>query len=137
MEKCANCGSVIGDLETPRVWSDRVVCGDCHKKLRGRGRLKPLLILISLGAVFAAAGFVIVGTRKRDIPEAPALTQTSNVAEPTNPSLVEAAPKTVVAPDTQADFSADIQAYIDRSGGKTTDIEELCLNPRFLSRRRA
>lgn len=35
MEKCENCGCAIGSLETPMVWGDRVVCGDCHGRLRG------------------------------------------------------------------------------------------------------
>lgn len=30
---CANCGGMIGALETPRRWQNHVVCGDCHRKL--------------------------------------------------------------------------------------------------------
>jgi hypothetical protein len=33
VEKCANCGRVIGKLETPMVWRDNVVCAVCHAKL--------------------------------------------------------------------------------------------------------
>jgi hypothetical protein len=29
MEKCANCGRKIGELETPHLWRERVVCGQC------------------------------------------------------------------------------------------------------------
>ena len=29
MEKCENCGTTIGDLETPYVWRERVICGKC------------------------------------------------------------------------------------------------------------
>lgn len=32
-ETCANCGGAIGNLETPRVWNDHVVCVACHEKL--------------------------------------------------------------------------------------------------------
>src|SRR5438046_3046945 len=33
MEKCANCDATIGNLETPFVWDERIVCRDCHQKL--------------------------------------------------------------------------------------------------------
>jgi hypothetical protein len=33
MEKCANCGASIGNLETPFVWNGAIVCGPCHAKL--------------------------------------------------------------------------------------------------------
>jgi hypothetical protein len=33
MESCANCGARIGDLETPAVWNDRIVCGPCYARL--------------------------------------------------------------------------------------------------------
>ena len=32
-EICENCGGVIGELETPMIWKDSVVCGTCYKKL--------------------------------------------------------------------------------------------------------
>jgi hypothetical protein len=32
-DACANCGRVIGKLETPHVWRDNVVCAPCHKVL--------------------------------------------------------------------------------------------------------
>lgn len=32
-ENCANCGRPIGRLETPRVWNDSAVCGECHQRL--------------------------------------------------------------------------------------------------------
>ena len=34
-ETCENCGAAIGQLETPLVWQDHVVCGPCY------GRLNP------------------------------------------------------------------------------------------------
>ena len=37
LEVCENCGRQIGKLETPMVWKERVVCGKCHKVLRGGG----------------------------------------------------------------------------------------------------
>jgi hypothetical protein len=30
-DKCTNCGSEIGDLETPYVWQDRIVCRPCYR----------------------------------------------------------------------------------------------------------
>lgn len=35
MEQCENCGRSIGKLETPRLWSERVVCTECHEILSG------------------------------------------------------------------------------------------------------
>ena len=32
-DKCENCGRSIGNLETPHVWQDHVVCADCIKRL--------------------------------------------------------------------------------------------------------
>ena len=34
METCANCGSAIGKLETPFVWSGQTVCSACFAKLK-------------------------------------------------------------------------------------------------------
>jgi hypothetical protein len=33
---CANCGSAIGNLETPRVYKNHAVCADCYQKLNRR-----------------------------------------------------------------------------------------------------
>lgn len=33
LEKCANCGHVIGRLETPHIWQEQVVCAPCHRRL--------------------------------------------------------------------------------------------------------
>jgi hypothetical protein len=33
MEKCQNCERPIGNLETPMLWEDAVVCAECHSKL--------------------------------------------------------------------------------------------------------
>ena len=30
---CQNCPALIGPLETPCVWRDKIVCGACHAKL--------------------------------------------------------------------------------------------------------
>ena len=32
-EQCANCGRIIGQLETPMVWGNNVVCRQCHQLL--------------------------------------------------------------------------------------------------------
>ena len=34
MEQCANCGRMIGKLETPHLWNDRVVCAACRQALQ-------------------------------------------------------------------------------------------------------
>lgn len=33
LETCANCGAMIGPLETPHVWREQVVCAACHARL--------------------------------------------------------------------------------------------------------
>ena len=42
MEKCDNCGAAIGDLETPHVWNNHVVCQTCHIKLNAGSAAVPL-----------------------------------------------------------------------------------------------
>lgn len=33
IESCANCGQTIGKLETPYIWRDNTVCGDCYARV--------------------------------------------------------------------------------------------------------
>jgi hypothetical protein len=33
MEKCANCERIIGNLETPMLFQEKVVCPQCHASL--------------------------------------------------------------------------------------------------------
>lgn len=33
MEACGNCGRAIGNLETPFLFREKVVCQECHKRL--------------------------------------------------------------------------------------------------------
>jgi hypothetical protein len=33
-ERCANCGAVIGNLEKPYLWSEKVVCAACFARLQ-------------------------------------------------------------------------------------------------------
>jgi hypothetical protein len=39
---CANCGELIGNLETPFVWNDNPVCARCHQKLSGTAKMAVL-----------------------------------------------------------------------------------------------
>lgn len=32
-DKCANCDQIIGNLETPYLWQEKIVCKKCHGKL--------------------------------------------------------------------------------------------------------
>jgi hypothetical protein len=34
VEQCTQCGGAIGEVGTPHVWRDRVVCAACHTRLR-------------------------------------------------------------------------------------------------------
>ncbi|HTV48662.1 MAG TPA: hypothetical protein VMG59_09490 [Phycisphaerae bacterium] len=34
LEKCDNCGSVIGTLEKPYIYQDHIVCAACYRKLQ-------------------------------------------------------------------------------------------------------
>lgn len=36
MEKCTNCESMIGNLETPYLWEGSVVCKECHLRLKSQ-----------------------------------------------------------------------------------------------------
>ncbi len=33
LETCLNCGAKIGQLETPHLWKEQIVCGQCWKRL--------------------------------------------------------------------------------------------------------
>jgi hypothetical protein len=54
MEKCENCRTSIGALETPHLWCNRVVCAACYRRLsddvpmpsgpKGAGHPAPLLV---------------------------------------------------------------------------------------------
>lgn len=37
METCENCGRAIGQLETPFIWRESVVCAECHARLSPAG----------------------------------------------------------------------------------------------------
>jgi hypothetical protein len=37
LDECDNCGRKIGKLETPHVWRQGVVCGECHARLSRSG----------------------------------------------------------------------------------------------------
>lgn len=39
VERCANCDSPIGKLETPHVFNGEVVCATCHRKLSSENTL--------------------------------------------------------------------------------------------------
>ena len=41
-ETCENCGRVIGRLETPMVWQEKVVCSDCFGRLSGMRTIPPI-----------------------------------------------------------------------------------------------
>lgn len=38
MDKCANCSRDIGNLETPMVFNDAIVCAECHSRLSTHNR---------------------------------------------------------------------------------------------------
>lgn len=42
MERCANCERQIGNLETPYLWQERVVCAECHSRLSPAKVMPPL-----------------------------------------------------------------------------------------------
>ena len=44
LEKCANCGVLIGKLETAFVWKDEVVCGSCYARLRAGDELTAAVV---------------------------------------------------------------------------------------------
>ena len=42
MEKCENCGRVIGKLETPNLHQGAVVCGECDRRLKSAAGGSPV-----------------------------------------------------------------------------------------------
>jgi hypothetical protein len=42
VETCANCGVQIGQLETPFVWKDKIVCAACHRRLATANLPQPI-----------------------------------------------------------------------------------------------
>jgi hypothetical protein len=46
-ETCANCGAVIGKLETPHVFKDQIVCGACRTRLVAAVAPAPILPAVS------------------------------------------------------------------------------------------
>lgn len=69
MEKCDNCGSVIGNLETPHVWNSRIVCGSCHGRLSQAVPVLPVNYAVASNSrsgiripmLISAIGNIIVG----------------------------------------------------------------------------
>ncbi len=67
-ESCENCGRQIGKLETPMLWQEHVVCGECHRRLsacpapaaapiRGRnGTLGWAMVALGTFAIVIVAG---------------------------------------------------------------------------------
>jgi hypothetical protein len=60
MEHCENCGRVIGQLETPRVYRQRVVCAECHDRLTAAPALPPLPAPMPTAPVYVAPPTIIV-----------------------------------------------------------------------------
>lgn len=65
MEKCENCGCGIGELETPYLWNERVVCRTCHARFQPKGgQGKGMRIVAGLAVavlILGAAAAVGVG----------------------------------------------------------------------------
>jgi hypothetical protein len=69
METCENCGRVIGNLESPHLWNENVVCAGCHVTLAGLSVKKALpsqagknnVWKIVVPIAFAAIGMAAIG----------------------------------------------------------------------------
>jgi hypothetical protein len=59
-EKCQNCGGGIGELETPHVWNERIVCRSCHAKLQPKSWMRKWTILGCAIVAVGIATFLIV-----------------------------------------------------------------------------
>ncbi len=59
-EKCLNCGCGIGDLETPYVWNERVVCRSCFKKLQPKSWKNKWMVLATAIGTVGIIAFLIV-----------------------------------------------------------------------------
>jgi len=69
MEKCCNCGRDIGNLETPMIWRNVIVCEACNERLIHptqrpapyRASAPPTRDVIASGVVHGLLSFVIWG----------------------------------------------------------------------------
>jgi hypothetical protein len=56
-ETCLNCGCGIGDLETPFIWNERVVCRACYAKLQPNSGMRNRMVsAVAFVAVIAIVG---------------------------------------------------------------------------------
>jgi hypothetical protein len=59
-EKCLNCGCAIGDLETPYLFDERIVCKSCYSKLQPASRIGKRGVVVG-GVVIAVIACVAIG----------------------------------------------------------------------------
>lgn len=71
LEECANCGRMIGRLETPCVFRDEVVCAECFSRLSSAiGYAAPSFRGSSTSSVLPAAEHTLTDRRPSSIPVA-------------------------------------------------------------------
>lgn len=49
VESCENCGAAIGNLETPFVWNDRIICGTCKSRMVPQNKIATQVNAPALG----------------------------------------------------------------------------------------
>jgi len=64
VEKCCNCGCEIGDLETPDIWGNAIVCAKCRQKLSGKLSGSWAFRVAAAVAVVFAIGAVVILMRR-------------------------------------------------------------------------
>jgi hypothetical protein len=84
-EMCLNCGCAIGDLETPYLWDEHVVCRSCYGKLQPTSRMRKGKALIGF-AIVAIIALVAVGLFLHSRSKSEAVPQDASAKQETNPA---------------------------------------------------
>jgi hypothetical protein len=120
-EKCLNCGCGIGELETPFVWNERVVCRSCFKKLQPKsGMSKGAILAVAIVAIIAivAGGTIWLAKSKSQLPSqaesTPVMPQASIPAVIPVPIVTSIVPTGPVAPPLPAMTIQDVQTFGER-----------------------
>lgn len=113
-EKCLNCGCGIGDLETPYVWHERIVCRACYAKLQPKSGMSKWIALVATTVAVGIAAFAIIRSVGPKPPSGDGSSSiTSGSQQAANPRAVTSAgPPNVVPATAQKNLSSDSSAEV-------------------------
>jgi hypothetical protein len=125
-EKCLNCGCGIGDLETPYLWKERVVCRSCFKKLQPKSGMSKWTMLAAAIVAVGIGAFLII----RSVGPKPAVGEGSSpitagsqdAAIPSAGNIAPAKPQTNFTSDSVAEELARITAENEKLRQQTAAL---------------